>query len=42
MKLEDTDPFEVPMYETSFVEVLQTLGCVVQLLSYFSGRSDGR
>ena len=28
-KLGNTDPFEIPVYETSIMEVLQTLGCVV-------------
>jgi hypothetical protein len=37
----DTDPFEVPVCEIDIVEVLQTLGCPVQLLSHLSEGSGG-
>ena len=41
MKQRDTDPFEVPMRETSTMEIPQTLSCPVQLLSYMSKGSGG-
>ena len=41
MKRGDTDPFEVPVCETDIVEVLQTLGCPVQLLLHLSEGGDG-
>jgi hypothetical protein len=37
----DTDPFEVPVCEIDIMEVLQTLGCPMQLLSHLSEGSGG-
>ena len=36
-KRRNTDPFEVTVCEVDTVEILETLGCVVQLPSSFSG-----
>ena len=41
-KPRDTDPFEAPVFDDLTVEVHQTLGCPVQLLSHLSGESGGR
>ena len=38
----DTDPFEVPVCKIGAVEVLQALGCSVQLLSRMSEGSGGK
>ena len=35
-KREETDPFEVPMYEVGAMEVLETMSRLVQLLLPFS------
>jgi len=40
MKRGDTDPSEVPVCKTDPVEVFQTLGCPVELSSYFSKGSS--
>ena len=42
MERRGTDPFEIPVCNTDPVEIFQTLGCPVQLSSYFSkGNSVG-
>jgi len=42
MKRRDTDPFEVSVYKTGNMNVLQTLDRAVQLPSQFSEGSGGK
>jgi len=38
-KRRNTDPFQIPVCDLAAMEVLQTLGCLAQLLSHVSGGS---
>ena len=38
----DTDSFEIPVCETGAMEILQTLGCPVQLFPHFSEETSGK